>query len=219
MTASPEIDKTAQQSANPSAKETLGQGARMIIDLGPIAVFAIAYNVANRLAPDTAIYWATGLFMASTFAAIAANWLREKRVPPMLLFTSVLVLIFGSLTFVLKDSSLIKMKPTAYYALMSLAVIGSILLKRNLWKMLFGSLFTFPDRIWDVLALRWVGFFVFMAVVNEVVWRTQSEAFWVNFRLVAGIGFFLVFALANTPLTLRWNGKTNADYPGAPAKA
>jgi intracellular septation protein len=187
---------------------------QLLIDLGPIAVFVVAFNVLQRLeaTKDNAVYIATGIFIVATLAAIAWCKFRIGRIPPVLLVTGVLVTCFGGLTLLLHDENYIKIKPTFVYLFYAVAITVSVVIKQNVWKLLFGHVFTLPDRIWNVLALRWAAFFLFQAVLNEVIRQTQTTEFWVNSRLFIVTPLVLLFALANTPLVL----KHNIDADAAP---
>jgi intracellular septation protein len=187
--------------SNPS-----GGKQQLLVDLGPVAVFMGAYFIAKRpnLAGDNAIYIATGLFIAATMAALAYAWFVQKRVPPMLLVTGAVVLVFGGLTIWLHDPVFIKIKPTIINLLYASAIFGGLLFRQNVWKMLFESAFPpLPDRIWNVFAVRWGLFFVVLALLNELVWRNFTEEQWLLFK---GFGVFpltFLFALANAPLLMK----------------
>lgn len=177
---------------------------QLLIDLGPVALFVVSYNVLQRMEAykEEAIYIATGLFMAATIAAIAYCKLKHGRIPPVLIVTGILVTVFGGLTIALHDETFIRIKPTFVYLFYAAAIFFSLLIKQNIWRLLFRHVFTLPDRIWNVLAIRWGLFFVFMAVVNEII-RNQYPDFWVNSRLVVVFPLILIFSFANVPLVLK----------------
>lgn len=183
----------------------LGGANQLLVDLAPIVTFVLSYNVLLRLpaTEDNAVYIATGVFIAVTLAAIAYSKLKFGRVAPVLLITGVFVTAFGGLTILLRDETLIQLKVTAVNGFYAAAIAGSLALGYNVWKLLFGHVWTLPDRIWNILALRWAGYFAFMAGLNEVLRATLPFDAWVNLRvLVAFVPFFLFF-LANAPLVLK----------------
>lgn len=190
-------------SEQPSARRTLGQGARLLVDVGPIAVFMVAYNVANRMQPDQALFIATGVFMASTAAALAYAWLVERRLPAMLMVSGVLVLVFGGLTLWLHDGLFIKIKPTIVNLFYAAVIFGGLLVRVNVWKLLFGSIWTLSDGAWTTLAVRWGLFFIFLAALNEYVWRSYSEVFWANFKFWGVLPLTVVFSLLQIPLVVK----------------
>ncbi len=187
---------------------------RLLVDLGPVIAFMIAYNLANRFAAaGQAIYWGTGVFVAATLAALGYAWLKERRLPPMLLVTGVVVLTFGGLTLWLRDPVFIKMKPTIVNLLYASAIFGGLLVGQNVWRLLFEGAFPgLPDATWRSLAVRWGVFFVFLAGLNEFVWRTFSETFWANFKVFGVLPITFLFALGNIPLLMQ----ARAEPPAQP---
>jgi intracellular septation protein len=212
-------DQTPQTDASNS--KTLGQGSKLLVDIGPAAVFMITYNVAKRLVEDQAIYWATGVFMIATAAAVIYALITQKRFPPMLAVTFVIVTLFGGMTIYLQDPIFIFIKPTIINLIFSFAILISFALGFNVWKALFGSIYSMPDHAWVMLGIRWALFFAALALLNEVMWRhivdasvdpsmrwfdglELTESFWVNFRFFGVFPIFFVFVLANVPLTLKF---------------
>jgi intracellular septation protein len=192
---------------------------QLMIDLGPIAVFVVAFNLLQRFdaTKDNAVYIATAIFIVSTLAAIGYCKLKQGRIPPVLIVTGVLVTCFGGLTLILHDENYIKIKPTFVYLFYASAITVSVIIKQNVWKLLFGHIFNLPSRIWNVLALRWAAFFLFQAGLNEFIRLTQTTEFWVNSRLFIVTPLVVLFALANTPLVLKHNrDPEEAPEPAAP---
>jgi intracellular septation protein len=194
-----------------------------MVDLGPILVFILAFNVLQRFeaVKENAIYIAVALFMAATVAAIVWSRLRSGRVPPALYVTGVLVLIFGGLTLYLRQPELIQIKVTAVNAFYAAAILGSLAIGQNIWRLLFQHAFTLPDRVWTVLALRWAGFFGFMAVLNEVLRHFYNYAngnfeIWLNTRPLIVFPLFLLFGALNTPLVLKH--MPDDEAPAQPAR-
>ncbi|HVY02419.1 MAG TPA: septation protein A [Caulobacterales bacterium] len=172
----------------------------ILIDFGPVAVFMVSYNLIHRARPDEAIFYATGLFMAATLAALAYSFFVQKRVPPMLLITAVVVGVFGGLTIWLHNPVFVKMKPTVINLLFAAAIFGGLLFKQNVLKILLQATFDLPERIWTIFAVRYGFFFIFLAGLNEFIWRTFSESFWVNFKLIGVLTITILFGLAQIPL-------------------
>ncbi len=201
----------APEEAPPATKVEQPAMSQLLVDLGPVAIFVVVYNVLNKSRPDDAIYIATGVFIAATLAAIAwCKWKRGK-IPPVLIVTGILVTVFGGLTMALHDENFLKLKPTIVYLFYAGAIFGSLLFKQNIWKLLFQHVFVLPDRIWTILAVRWGLLFVALAIANEYIRHTQSTEFWVNARLMIFFPAILLFALANAPLTLKHSPKDDAS--------
>ena len=214
-----------------TSKSTIGQGSKLLVDVGPAAVFMITYNVAKRMVEDQAIYWATGIFMLATAAAVIYALVTQKRFPPMLAVTFVIVTLFGGMTIYLQDPIFIFIKPTIINLIFCFAILFSFALGFNVWKRLFGSIYSMPDHAWVMLGIRWALFFAFLAVLNEVMWRhivdagvpesvrwfsglELTEGFWVNFRFFGTFPLFFVFVLANVPLTLKYAKATEDEGKG-----
>lgn len=209
--ADPEAPKTSS-----AAKSTAKGGGQLLVDLGPIIVFVVTYNVLNRTRPDDAIYIATGVFIAATLAAIAYAWFRTRHIPPVLIVTGVLVTAFGGLTIALHDETFMKLKPTVVYLFYAGAIFGSMLFGLNIWKLLFRHAFSLPDKIWNTLAIRWGVFFLFMAGLNEYIRATQSTEFWVNSRFFITFPLILGFALLNAPITMKHIREPGSEEPSPP---
>ena len=59
------------------------------------------------------------------------------------------------------------------------------MLIKPLLKILLGAALKLEDEGWKILTYRWIGFFIALAILNEIVWRTQSTDIWVNFKVFA----------------------------------
>jgi intracellular septation protein len=185
------------------APKTAKAGSNVLVELGPAILFMVVYNVARRQDEANAIFIGTGVFMAATLAALAYALFVQKRVPPMLLVTAAIVLIFGGLTLWLKNELFVFLKPTIINLLFAAAIFGGLLLGRNPLKLLLSEALTLPEPVWRTLALRFGCFYVFLAGLNEVIWRSFSEAFWVNFKVLGVLPISIGFMLLNAPLIVR----------------
>jgi intracellular septation protein len=180
------------------------QGAgKLLIDLGPLLIFFLA----NFLAPVPSvlkIFVATGAFMVAMVVAMIFSALRYGRISPLLWFSGVMVVILGGLTIWLHKEWIIKMKPTFYYALVSGLLFFGLATNRPLLQQVLGSTYPGLDETgWKKLTRNWAIFFVFMALLNEAVWRNSSTDFWVAFKLWGALPLTFLFAAANIPMLLR----------------
>jgi intracellular septation protein len=171
---------------------------KLVTELGPLLVFFVA-NARYHL------FVATGAFMVAIVVAMIASYVVTRHVPLMALVTGVVVLVFGTLTLVLHDETFIKVKPTIIYALFAAVLGGGLLLGRSFIALLFDQMFNLTPQGWRILTLRWALFFLAMAVVNEVVWRTQSTDFWVAFKAFGAIPLTMGFAISQMPLVKRYH--------------
>ena len=118
----------------------------------------------------------------------------------MPLVTALIVGIFGGLTLWLNDSTFIKMKPTIIQAIMSLILFTGLIFKKPLLKPLLGHVWPMLDKGWKILTLRFAIFFATMSILNEIIWRTQSTDFWVNFKVIGIMVLTFIFICTQIPL-------------------
>ncbi len=199
-----------------SARREPGGGSQLLIDVGPLLVFFAA----NFFAPVPAalkVFVATGAFMAAMVAAMIYSAIRFRRISPMLWFSGVLVVIMGGVTLWLHDETFIKVKPTLYYLFVA-ALLGFGLLKgKSLLKMVLGTAYPGLDvEGWRKLTRNWALFFLFLAALNEAVWRNSSTDFWIGFKLWGAIPLTFLFAAANIPMLLRHGLNREEATPAEP---
>ena len=169
---------------------------RLGFEAGPLAVFFVA----NQL---SGIMLATGLFMIAAVIAVGLSWHVERRVPPMPLISTAFILLFGGLTLLLDDDLFIKIKPTVVNLLFAAALSVGLAFRLDILKLLMGGVLQMTDQGWRILSMRWAAFFVFLAIVNEIVWRNFSTEFWAGFKLFGIFPMTLLFGLAQIPLAMR----------------
>jgi intracellular septation protein len=199
------------ETVTPRPRKTLNPIVKFALELGPLALFFIVYSRVN-------IFAATGILMASVVVTLTVSYATLKRVPIMPLITAVIVLIFGSLTLFLHDETLIKIKPTALYILFAAALFVGLWLNKPLLKILFDGALHVTDEGWRKLTWRWAFFFLALAVLNEIVWRgavhylpaAEATDLWVKFKTFGFLPLTLLFALAQTPLIMKYEAKDEA---------
>ena len=173
------------------------QALKLAIELGPLLIFFAANYAAG-------IYAATGAFMVATLVALAAAWWLFHKVPIMPIVSGAVVLMFGGLTLYLQDETFIKLKPTIVYVTFAVILAGGYLMKKPLLALLFGPMFNLTDEGWDKLTIRWIVFFVAMAILNEFMWRNFSTDTWVSFKAFGFLPITFAFAMAQLPLMQRY---------------
>jgi intracellular septation protein len=149
------------------------------------------------------IFLATAVFMGAIALVVGYTLTRHRRVSPMLAVTAVIVLVLGGLTLYLHDKTFIKIKPTIVYCIFAIVLGAGLFTGRNFIKLLLEQSFHLPDAQWRTLTIRWIGFFIFMAILNEIVWRNFSDEVWAGFKLFGAIPLTFLFALAQTPFIFR----------------
>ena len=171
---------------------------KLATELGPLIVFFVANAKFN-------LFVATGAFMVAIVAAMIASYVVVRHVPMMAIVTAVIVLVFGTLTLVLHDETFIKIKPTIIYGLFAAILGGGLLFGRSFIAILFNQMFNLTPKGWRILTMRWALFFLGMAVLNEIIWRTQSTDFWVAFKAFGAVPLTMVFAISQMPVIKRYH--------------
>ena len=166
---------------------------KLLIDIGPLAIFFIFYT---RSGLQEAIF----PLMVATVIAVIISYVLERKIPIMATMGAGIVLIFGGLTIYFNDEIFIKMKPTIINAVFAIILYGGVLLKKPLLKYLLGAALKLEEEGWRILTYRWIGFFIALAILNEIVWRTQSTDIWVNFKVFAILPITFIFTMTQFPL-------------------
>lgn len=208
-------------------ESTKKQGASMLVDFGPIGVWIVVYNLSRMFFGDQAIYIGTAAYMIAAVIGLVYAIRVEKRFPPMLIFTTVIVLGMGTIGIVLQDPIFLYLKPTIINLFYSFLILISVALGHNVWKVFFGTVFNLPEEAWTMLAVRWAVWFQFLALLNEAMWRhindsvvpesarwfaefDISESFWANAKLGVMV-LSLVFAALQMPLLLKYQRIEDED--------
>jgi intracellular septation protein len=195
------------QSAAPKPK--LNPMVKLALDLGPLVVFFVANA-------KFGIFTGTAVFMATIVAALAISYAVTRHVAIMPVVSAIVVLVFGTLTIVLHDETFIKLKPTIIYTLFGVTLLGGYIFNKPLLAIVFDAMFHLTQEGWRKLTLRWAAFFLVMAVLNEVVWRTQTTEFWISFKLFGFTPATFVFAMLQYPLLMKYG--TEQPNPEAEAE-
>ena len=151
--------------------------SKVLIDIGPLAVFFIFYSrgdLQSAILP----------FMVATIIAVLFSYTIEKKIPIMPTVGDGIILIFGGLTIYFDNEIFFKMKPTIINIISAIILYGGEYLNKPLLKFLLGGTLKLQNLGWSILTKRWVGFFIALAILNEIIWRTQSTDVWVNFKVL-----------------------------------
>ncbi|HUF87873.1 MAG TPA: septation protein A [Thermohalobaculum sp.] len=196
---------------------------KFALEVGPLLLFFLTFRYGRELlevpaihgllAPVTGaaalagqggpLFLATAAFMAAILASLGVSWRLTRRLPRMAVFTAIIVAVFGGLTLWLQDEIFIKMKPTIV-SLVFAAILGLGLLRgRSHLKDLMGETMPLDDAGWLIFTRRWVIFFLAMAVLNELVWRSQPTETWVAFKTFAYLPLTFLFLIFQYPLLKR----------------
>lgn len=186
------------------ARTPLPTGLKLALDFGPLLIFFAANKFGD-------VFIATAAFMAATVVAMAISWAKTRHVPPMLIFTGVIVMVFGGLTLWLQDATFIKLKPTLIYGMFAGILFFGLATKRSYLKLVLGeALPAMDDKGWTKLTRNWALFFVALMVANEVARQLLTTDQWVNFKVWGVTAATFVFAMAQAPLLARHGVKPEA---------
>lgn len=165
---------------------------KLITEFIPLIVFFVLYKLYD-------IQTATIGILIATLIMLPIVYFRDKQIPTMLLVTAVMVAIFGGLTIYLDDPHFIMIKPTIINMMFASVLIGGVIIKKPLIKYIMQHAFEMEDKYWLKFSLRWGLFFIFIAVLNECIWRNFSEEFWVNFKVFGMLTLSIVFTMSQVP--------------------
>ncbi|MFZ1775209.1 MAG: septation protein A [Rhizobiaceae bacterium] len=184
---------------------------KLALELGPLMVFFFANSrgpwIVEKFPALAALggplFVATFLFMTATAIALGVSWVLTRTLPIMPVVSGVVVLVFGALTLWLQDETFIKMKPTIVNTLFGAVLLGGLAFGKSLLGYVFDAAFKLDAEGWKKLTLRWGLFFLFLAVINEVVWRNFSTDAWVAFKVWGTMPITIAFTLSQMRLIMK----------------
>ena len=211
-----------------SDKPQLNPALKLALDLGPLLFFVVVNARPELFAPLVAplfppgllsgehagIFTATAMFIPAVLLALVIAYVLTRRLPVMPVVTAIVVLVFGGLTLWLQNETFIKLKPTIIYLLFAGVLLGGLAFNKLFLGVVFDAAFHLTDEGWRKLTVRWGLFFVALALLNEIVWRTQTTDFWVNFKLLGVVPLTFLFGALQYPLLTKYEARPEA----APAR-
>jgi len=169
---------------------------KFITDFGPLLVFFTIY-----FKNDNDLKLAIPPFIIATLLALAIVYFLERKISIVPLTSGILITLFGGLTLYFDNKIFFYMKPTVINLLFAFVLFfGQYITKKSLLKIFFKNSLNLRDEGWNKLNYRWIYFFIFIAILNEMVWRTQSEVFWVNFKVWGLLPITFLFTASQLPL-------------------
>jgi intracellular septation protein len=214
--------------ATPPPASQAHKAIRLVVDYGGLAAFGLAYFLRLRFVHaagplgwtlamgghgprdlTAATWWLMGGSAVSLLVGLAA----ERRLAPMPLIAGAFALVFGGLTLFFHDPRFIKIKPTAVNLIFGSGLLIGFWLGRNPLKWLLGESLAMPDEAWRKLIVRYAVYFIAMAGLNELVWRTQSDAVWVNFHVWGQWICVVLFSISQVPFMMKYMKTSEAPPP------
>ena len=173
---------------------------KFVTDFGPLLIFfGFYYNSGKDLKV------AIPPFIVATIISLAIVWFLEKKIPMIPLIGGILITLFGSLTIYFNNPIFIYIKPTIVNIIFGVGLfLGKFFSDEPLLKKILGNSLKISDEGWNILSNRWILFFLGLAILNEFVWRTQSEEFWVNFKVWGLLPITFIFTAFQVGLINRY---------------
>ena len=169
---------------------------KFALELGPLALFFLVFWKFK-------IFVATATMIVAALVALALSYAKLGRLPLMPVVTTVIVVVFGAMTLYFQNETFIKIKPTVLYSLFAAALFFGLAVRRPMLEIMFDGALNLTPEGWRILTWRWAFFFLFLALLNEAVWRTQTTAVWVGFKSFGFIPLTVIFALAQARVVMR----------------
>jgi len=204
-------------------KKHIDPTLKLVLEIGPVVLFVLAYNFGAPYAPmlglpeavHKPIFLGTLVLMICTPVSILTSWFLTRTVPAMPLVTLVIVMVFGAIAIYTQDAFYKKVQPTIVNMLFASVLLGGLLFGKSVLRMVMDTAFDLDDEGWAKLTWRWGVFFIFLAGVNEFVWRSFSEEFWVSFKLWGMSGLTMLFVISQAPVMMKHavEEETKSDDP------
>ena len=169
---------------------------KLATDFGPLLIFFTVYFY-----NENDLKLAITPFIVATLVSLIVVYFLEKRIPMVPLTSGIIITLFGGLTLYFDNKIFFYMKPTIINLLFAIILyFGKFFTQKPLLKIFFENAFNLENEGWQKLNYRWIYFFIFVAILNEIVWRTESEAFWVNFKVWGLLPISFIFAASQVSL-------------------
>lgn len=181
-------------------KKTHGSGLKFLYDYLPLIVFFICYKFAKTPNP---LVTATIFMVATTLAALTISYILTRTIPMVALVSGLVLSVFGGLTIFLQDDVFIKIKPTIINLIFAAILLYGYFTKKAFLSYLLGEQIKMSKKSWLTLSIRWAIFFIFLALLNEVIWRNFSTDFWVQFKVFGMMPISMIFTISQVPFMMR----------------
>jgi len=192
---------------------------KLALDLGPLLLFFFAnakpalfepwlaplIPAAVQTGARSGIFVATAVFMVAILVTLVISYALTRRLPVMAVVSAVIVLVFGGATLFFQNDTFIKLKPTIIYLLFAGTLFGGVILHKPLLAAVFDQMFHLTEEGWRKLTIRWALFFLALAILNEIVWRTQTTDTWVTFKVFGVTPLTFIFAAFQYPLLMKYD--------------
>lgn len=190
---------------------------KMVLELGPIILFFAGYVKFKDQTFDVlggsynGFIVMTAAFVPLMVVTTGLLWWLTGKLSKMQIATLVLVIVFGGLSVWLNDERFFKMKPTMIYLLFG-GILGFGLLRgQSYLQSVMGEALALQPEGWMILTRRLTGFFLALAVANELVWRLMSTDAWVNFKTFGLTAALFLFFMTQGGVLARYGIEDDKD--------
>jgi intracellular septation protein len=180
--------------------------AKFLCDYLPLIIFFIAYKVPKSFLINyhlEPLIFATICLVFTAIISLIISYILIKKISQIALFSTIILTIFGSLTAIFNDEIFIKIKPTIINLIFAIILIASYLKKKPILAILFESQIQMSKQSWLTLSLRFGCYFIFLAILNEIIWRNFTTDFWVNFKVFGMMTLSIIFMVLQFPFLVR----------------
>ncbi|WP_375633635.1 MULTISPECIES: septation protein A [unclassified Bartonella] len=205
------LHNNSKKKMNNNKKISLSPTLKFLLEMGPLVAFFFANYKGEWLIKNIGffqnfskpIFPATAIFMVAIIISLSLSWILARQIPIMPLISGIFVLVFGFLTLWLHNETFIKMKPTIINSLFAFVLFGGMFFKKPLLRYALDSTLKLDDLGWQKLTYRWAFFFIFLAILNEIIWRNFSDNFWTSFKVFGVMPITVLFMLTQMPIIIK----------------
>jgi len=160
----------------------------ILLELSPSAVFLVFNFIFN--------FWAaTAASMASAAICVFLSYHLTGKLPALALLILTIVLTLGAIGLYSGNETFIKIRPTIGKCIFALGLGIGLFFRPSILHRFLSNQLSITDRGWTVLTLSWIGFALFSAAINELVWRLFSTNAWVWFTSIDDVAAIACYAL------------------------
>ncbi|WP_375666828.1 MULTISPECIES: septation protein A [unclassified Bartonella] len=207
----PNLHNNSEKKMNNNKKKSLSPTLKFLLEMGPLVAFFFANYKGEWLIKNIgffqnfnkSIFPATAIFMVAIIISLSLSWILARQIPIMPLISGIFVLVFGFLTLWLHNETFIKMKPTIINSLFAFILFCGMFFKKPLLRYALDSTLKLDDLGWQKLTYRWAFFFIFLALLNEIIWRNFSDNFWTSFKVFGVMPITVLFMLTQMPIIIK----------------
>ncbi|MCK5424322.1 MAG: septation protein IspZ [Emcibacter sp.] len=174
---------------------------KLLIEMFPIILFFYTYDAKDM----ESVYLATKVFMAAMVVSLIASKIIFKEIGLILWISGGLVGILGGATIYFHNDLFIKLKPTILYSFFAVALLGGVAFGKYFLKNVFGAGFPpLPDHVWKTLSFRFGIFYIFNAILNEIIHRNFAFDTWISTKIWLFMPLSLLFMMTQMPLLMKY---------------